>query len=203
MEPFPFDEHYITGLRNRDPEVESHFAAFFKMPVWLKARRQLRAPDLAEDATQETMLRVLRYFRSGKTMEFPERLPAFVQSICHNVTLEMLRAKGRYRQVPENSPEPVDTRANLELQVVTSERKRIVAEVLAQLPDKDRELLQLAMLDEMDKGDLCNRLGVNPEYLRVLLYRARQRFRTELLKTGALKEPSPEAKTRPKVRGAG
>jgi RNA polymerase sigma factor (sigma-70 family) len=182
VESFQFDERYINGLRNRDPEIEAHFVAFFKMPIWLKARRQLRAPDMAEDAAQETVLRVLRYFRSGQELKFPERLPAFVQSICHNVTLEMLRAKGRYRQVAENSPDPVDSRANLELQIVTAERKRMVWEVLAQLPDKDRELLRLAMLEDADKVEVCRRLGVKQQYLRVLLFRARQRFRTELLR---------------------
>lgn len=186
MEPFPFDERYITGIRNRDPAIESHFVAHFKMPVWLQARRQLRALDMAEDAAQETVLRVLRYFRTGKTLEFPERLPAFVHSICHNVTLEMLRAKSRYQQAPENSPDPVDTRGNLELQIVTGERKKMVWEVLAQLPDKDRELLQRGVLEEADKDVLCHSLGVNPEYLRVLLFRARQRFRAELLKREAM-----------------
>src|SRR5262249_4260833 len=53
--------------------------------IWLKARRQLRAPDLVEDACQETLLRVLRYFRSGKGLDNRERLPAFVHSVCHNV----------------------------------------------------------------------------------------------------------------------
>jgi len=189
-----FDERYITGIRNRDPEVESHFVAYFKMPVWLKAKRQLRAPDLAEDAVQETVLRVLRYFRSGKKLEFPERLPAFVQSICHNVTLEMLRAKSRFRQVAENSPDPVDTRHSQELQVITEERKQMVRDVLAQLPVKDRELLQQAMLEDVDKEELCRRLGVDQKYLRVLLFRARQRFRAELLKREA---------NQAKSRGAG
>ncbi len=182
MESFQFDERYINGLRSRDPEIEAHFVAFFKMPIWLKARRQLRAPDMAEDAAQETVLRVLRYLRSGQELKFPERLPAFVQSVCHNVTLEMLRAKGRYRQVAENSPDPVDSRCNLDLQIVTAERKRMVWEVLAQLPEKDRELLRLAMMEDADKLEVCRRLGVKQQYLRVLLFRARQRFRTELLR---------------------
>jgi len=195
VETLQFDERYITGIRNRDPEIESHFVAYFKIPVWLKARRQLRAPDMAEDAVQETLLRVLRYFRSGKRLELPARLPAFVQSICLNVTLEMLRAKSRYRQAPENRPDPVDPRGNLELQIVNDERKRMVLEILAQLPDKDRELLQLGVLEAVDKGELCQRIGVNQEYLRVLLFRARQRFRSELIKR--------EAKGRAKSGGAG
>lgn len=194
METSQFDERYIAGLRNRDPEVESHFAAYFRMPVWLKARRQLRTPEEAEDAVQETLLRALRYFNAGKSLEFPERLPAFVLSVCHNVILERLRAKGRDRQAPENTRELVDHRANPELQVVTEQRKQLVWEIVNELPDKDRELL-LALLEEMDTEELCRRFGVKPAYLRVLLYRARQRFRTELEKR--------EAKDRTSTQGAG
>jgi RNA polymerase sigma-70 factor, ECF subfamily len=184
VEPYPFNARYIAGLHERDPEIESHFVAYFKMPLWLKARRQLRATDRAEEAVQETLLRAFRYFRSGKSLEFPERLAAFVHSICHNVTLEMIRANDRYRQAPENSPDPEDPRIDVELEIVTGERQRLVHEVLAQLPDKDRELLQLAAIEEMDKEALCARYGVSPEYMRVLLFRARQRFLAEIRKRG-------------------
>ena len=183
METLPFDERYIAGIRNRDPEIESHFVAYFKMPVWLKARRQLRSLDMAEDAAQETVLRVLRFFRSGKSLESPEKLPAFVHKTCHNVTLEMLRSKSHHPQPPETSIDPVDTRVSVELEIITEERKQMVREILSQLPEKDRELLRLAMLEEMDKDVLCKRYGVNQDYLRVLLHRARLRFRAALLKT--------------------
>ena len=49
METSGFDERYITGLRDSDPEAEAHFVAHFRKPIWLKAQRQLRAPDLVED----------------------------------------------------------------------------------------------------------------------------------------------------------
>jgi DNA-directed RNA polymerase specialized sigma24 family protein len=101
-----FDERYIAGLRDRDPEAEAHFVAHFRKPIWLKAQRQLRAPDMVEDACQETILRVFHYFRSGKGLENPERLPAFVHTVCHNVTLEMIRSKTRYSQMPETGFDP-------------------------------------------------------------------------------------------------
>ena len=192
METLPFDERYLNGIRDRDPDFESHFVAYFKMPIWIKARRQLRSPDLVEDAVQETVLRVLRYFRSGKTLQHPERLPAFVHSVCHNVTLEMIRAKSRSPQMAE-AADPMDHRADLELHIISQERKRIVREILTQLPDKDRELLRLAVLEDLDKEELCRRFGTNEDYLRVLLHRARLRFRAALQKA--------ESKTT--ARGAG
>lgn len=182
METSGFDERYIIGLRDRDPEAEAHFVAHFRKPVWLKALRQLRAPDLVEDACQETFLRVFHYFRSGKRLENPERLPAFVHSVCHNVTLEMIRSKTRYHQMPETGYDPPDERASPHGELVTREREQLVREILASLPEKDRDLLRLAMLEEVDKAQLCRRFGVSEEYLRVLLFRARKHFREELLK---------------------
>jgi RNA polymerase sigma-70 factor, ECF subfamily len=177
-----FDERYIAGLRDRDPEAEAHFVAHFRKPIWLKAQRQLRAPDLAEDACQETLLRVFLYFRSGKQLENPERLPAFVHTVCHNVTLEMIRSKTRYSQMPESGYDTPDSGSGPHGELVTRERKELVREILAGLPEKDRDLLRMAMLEEADKEELCKRFDASEPYLRVLLHRARTRFRDELLK---------------------
>ena len=182
LETSCFDERYITGLRDRDPEAEAHFVAHFRKPIRLKAMRQLRAPDLVEDACQETILRVFHYFRSGKRLENPERLPAFVHTVCHNVTLEMIRSKTRYNQMPESGYDLPDSGSGPHGQLVTRERQELVREILSQLPEKDRELLRLAMLEEVDRAELCKRFGASEEYLRVLLCRARMRFRDELLK---------------------
>ena len=182
METSRFDERYIAGLRDCDPEAEAHFVAHFRKPIWLKAQRQLRAPDMVEDACQETILRVFHYFRSGKRLENPERLPAFVHTVCHNVTLEMIRSKTRYSQMPETGCDPADNRASPHGELVTREREELVRQILTSLPERDRDLLRLAMLEEVDKAELCGRFHVNEEYLRVLLYRARMRFRDELLK---------------------
>ena len=182
METPCFDERYIAGLRDRNPEAEAHFVAYFRKPIWLKAQRQLRAPDLAEDACQETLLRVFHYFRSGKQLENPERLPAFVHTVCHNVTLEMIRSKTRYSQMPETGYDAPDSGSGPHGDLVTRERKELVREILASLPERDRDLLRLAMLEEADKAELCKRFDASEQYLRVLLHRARMRFRDELLK---------------------
>jgi RNA polymerase sigma factor (sigma-70 family) len=177
-----FDDRYIEGLRGWNAEAEAQFVAYFRVPIWLKARRQLRAPDLVEDACQETLLRVLRYFRSGKGLDNPERLPAFVHSVCHNVTLEMIRTRTRYAQIPENGYDCADMRDDAFQDVVTDERKKRVRQILAKLSKKDRDLLRLAVLEEKDKQELCQRFGTNEDYLRVLLHRARMRFRAAHLK---------------------
>src|SRR3954469_2674844 len=90
-----FDENYLRALRDRDQEAEDFLVSRFFQPVKLKLRARLRSPELVQDACQETFLRVLTYFQSGKTLNNPASLPGFIHSVAHNVALELLRAHTR------------------------------------------------------------------------------------------------------------
>jgi RNA polymerase sigma-70 factor (ECF subfamily) len=57
-----------------------------------------------------------------------------------------------------------------------------VREILVDLPPRDRDLLKAVFLDERDRDEVCRQFGVDREYLRVLLFRAKQDFKTEYLK---------------------
>jgi RNA polymerase sigma-70 factor, ECF subfamily len=180
---FLFDEKYLRALQNRDPETENHLVVSFSRAIQAKLQNRLRWPELVQDARQETFLRVFAYFRSGKTLTNPASLPGFVHGVCHNVALEFLRSHTRHDQIAENLPEPVDTSSDPEGQMVTAERKQIVRKLLGELPVKDRELLRRVLLEEEDKNAVSKELGVDRNYLRVLLYRARLRFKAALLES--------------------
>ena len=49
--------------------------------------------------------------------------------------------------------------------------------VLDELPPKDSEILRMLFLQDLDKADLCRKFHVTGDYLRVLLHRAKSRFR--------------------------
>lgn len=180
---FLFDENYLRALQNRDTETENHLVASFSKAIQAKLHSRLRWPELVQDARQETFLRVFMYFRSGKTLANPASLPGFVHGVCHNVAMEFLRSHTRHDQIAENVPEPVDTSSDPEGQMVTAERKEIVRKLLGELPVKDRELLRRVLLEEEDKDAVSKELGVDRNYLRVLLYRARLRFKAALVES--------------------
>jgi DNA-directed RNA polymerase specialized sigma24 family protein len=48
------------------------------------------------------------------------------------------------------------------------------------MPSADREILRLTLLEEEDRDEVCRKMGVNRGYLRVLLHRAKQRFKEAL-----------------------
>ena len=173
----PFDANYLRALKDKNPDAEALLVSHFSGPIRSKLRARLRSPELVQDACQETFLRVFNYFRSGKTLDNPASLPGFVHSVCHNISLEFLRAHTRHDQIADNAPEPADTRLSPEARMVTEERKELVAKVLEEMVDKDRKLLRRMFLDEEDKDVVCREFNVDRAYLRVLVHRARIRFR--------------------------
>jgi RNA polymerase sigma factor (sigma-70 family) len=90
---------------------------------------------------------------------------------------ELLRGETQH-EGRESEIEPADERVDLEAPLVNEQRRRQVDKVLEELPRKDRELLRMVFLEERDKREVCKRFKVTEEYLRVLLYRAKLRFRS-------------------------
>jgi RNA polymerase sigma-70 factor (ECF subfamily) len=178
-----FDSEYVQRLAQADPETERDFTNYFRELLSIKLRSRLRSPDLVEDATQETFLRVLRSLRQNG-IDNPEALGSFVNSVCNNVLFELYRQQSRLTEEPSDRPssdEPVEE------ELVTAEERRDVRQVLSELPEKDSLILRWLFFDERDKEEICRTLGVDREYLRVLVHRAKNRFRTDWLKRTATK----------------
>ena len=57
---------------------------------------------------------------------------------------------------------------------------------LAALPEKERELLRWLFFEDRDKDLICKELNVDRNYLRVLLHRAKARFRQQFTDEGTM-----------------
>jgi RNA polymerase sigma-70 factor (ECF subfamily) len=180
---FEFDRTYVDRLVAEDPEVEHHFARYFGDLLSLKLRSRLRSAALVEDAKQETFTRVLITLKQKGGMTAPETLGAFVNSVCNNVLFEMYRAGSRVAQLEDEFDQP-DGRSSAETTIMAKEQRERVREVLGALPEKDGELLRWLFFDDRDKDVICKELNVDRNYLRVLLHRAKARFREQFTDEG-------------------
>ena len=175
-----FDREYIDRLAAGDPETEEHFTRYFGDLLSIKLRSRLRSAAVIDDVKQETFLRVLATVRGKRTIDSPGGFGAFVNSVCNHVLFETYRSHSRVAALDEDAaPEIPDTAIDSETHVVATEERAHVREILATLPEKEKELLQWLFFDECDKDEICRRLNVDRNYLRVLLHRAKQRFRIE------------------------
>ena len=179
----PFDAPYVERLRSGDFRTQEHFVAYFTELIQLKLRARLRTPQAIEDVRQETFARVFATLRSPEGIRQPERLGAFVNSVCNNVLLEHYRASSRDSSLedePEQDfPDPV---IDVLGAVAARQMEEKVREILEELPERDRRLIREVFLEERDKDEVCRDFGVDRDYLRVLLHRAKQSFKSLYLK---------------------
>jgi RNA polymerase sigma-70 factor, ECF subfamily len=171
-----FDAEYVRKLADGDPATESHFSAYFEKCILTKMRARKVSVDMAEDVRQETLFRVLKSLRQGSGVSQPERFGAFVNSVSNNVFLELSHKQSRHTLMDEDTPEPVDKAAGAESKLITEEQKQMVAAVLDELLPKEREILRLVFFEEVDRRQISEQFQVDPDYLRVLLHRAKSKF---------------------------
>ena len=185
-----FDAPYVERLRSGDFRTQEHFVAYFSELIQLKLRARLRSPQAIEDVRQETFVRVFAALRSPGGIRQPERLGAFVNSICNNVLLEHYRSSSRSDSLddePQNElPDPV---MDVLGAVAAKQMEEKVREILDEMPERDRRILREVFLEERDKDDVCRDFGVDRDYLRVLLHRAKQSFKSLYLKNIGRRPP--------------
>lgn len=174
-----FDRSYIDRLIAEDPETERHFTRYFGDLLSLKLRSRLRSPALVEDARQETFLRVLTTLKQKNGLETPGSLGAFVNSVCNNVLFELYRSEGRATQMDEDRDVSDDGASGVEMSMLAGEERDQVRRALAGLPDRERNLIRWIFFEERNKDEVCRELNIDRNYLRVLLHRAKTRFREQ------------------------
>lgn len=184
-----FDEPYVERLQAGDFRTQEHFVAYFSELIQLKLRSRLNSPQAIEDVRQETFARVFAALRGGKIRQ-PDRLGAFVNSMCNNVLLEHYRSSSRQDSLDdEEQPEIPDAKVDVLGAVANKQMAEKVREILEEMPERDRRLLREVFLEERDKDDVCNDFGVDREYLRVLLHRAKQVFKSMYLRNVESRPP--------------
>jgi len=96
--------------------------------------------------------------------------------------------------------QPESPEEGVEAVMVAADEHHRVRTAMTALPEKDRQVLRWLFFEERDKDDVCRALGVDRQYLRVLVHRAKARLRDALLESPAGPRPmpaSPGAETAP------
>jgi len=175
-----FDDDYLERLRADEYRTQKHFVGYFSKLLLIKLKPRLRSRQDVEDVQQIIFARFFQNLRKENGIRDAKCLGSYVNSICNNVLLEHYR-----RRVPEQIDDPIantipDPGKNAEQIVVDEETNRIVREILESLPERDQRILREVFLEERDKDEVCKDYGVSRSYLRVLVLRAKNKFREKM-----------------------
>lgn len=182
LDLFKFDKEYVDRLRDGEPETEAHFVSYFGQILGIMLRARRLPPERVDDIRQEALTRVIAILRRDGGIREPERFGAFVSSVCKNVLRENARDWAKNLSLQENQIDVPDKIVDLERSLISKETKKKVREILNEMNPRDRDLLRAIFLEEKDKDEICTQFGADREYLRVLLYRAKERFRSSFLR---------------------
>lgn len=185
MEFYAFDEVYLERLRSGDFRTEQHFVTYFSQLIQLKLRSRVPSADVVEELRQEVFARVFTALRSKDGIRQGDRLGPFVNSVCNFVLLEYYRSSSRTTSLQEDDEEEVeipDPKVDVLGTIMSQQTASHVQSVLDDLGERDRRLLKAVFLDEQDKDEVCRDFKVDRDYLRVLLHRAKQTFKSQFLK---------------------
>lgn len=130
-----------------------------------------RDPLLADDVAAETFLVAWRRFD-----EVPPNAVPWLIGVARNLRLNERRRARRQTAVSDRlAREPVPTTS--EDDTVASD---LVEAALTSLPERDREILLLAVWEDLDPAGIAQALGCSKANVSVRLHRARRRFSEEL-----------------------
>jgi RNA polymerase sigma factor (sigma-70 family) len=144
------------------------------------AYRVLRDEALSEDAVQEAFLGLWR--NAGSFI--PERAKAstWILTLVHRRAVDLVRREQRRRAEPiEGAPEPAVGSAE-EAAWLRLDRERVQG-ALAQLPDQQREAIELAYYGGYTQSELAERLGQPLGTIKSRMFSGLTRLR-ELLDEG-------------------
>ena len=178
MDFFTFDDEYVRRLREGDRWTEEHFLSYFQQLLLIKLRRRLPSLDAIDDVRQEVFVRVFRTLRQpGGGIHDGRKLGAFVNTVCNNVLLEQYRNKRNHTEPLLDDHLEVATSEDVENALLSAEERQLVRRVIDDLPKRDADILRALFLHEREADDVCREFGIDRGYLRVLVHRAKDKFR--------------------------
>jgi RNA polymerase sigma-70 factor, ECF subfamily len=142
----------------------------------------LRSHHDAEDATQETFMRVLRY---GHKLARVEDCKTWLARIAWRVAVDRNKQRERKREIPLDDPEKplpevASSDAAADEALHGAQVGDVVERMIAALPEKLRQPLILSTVEEMSPREVAATLGINEAAVRSRVFRARQILREKL-----------------------
>jgi RNA polymerase sigma-70 factor, ECF subfamily len=143
--------------------------------VFRTVRAILRSDTDAEEVTQDAMLTVLtsldRYSpRSGT------RFVAWVTTIAMNTARRRFRRRRPELIDPNALPQVPDDTADPERDADSARQRAALLKALAELDEREREIVSLRYGSELDAGEIARMLGLEAANVRKILERTRVRL---------------------------
>jgi len=170
----PDESFLIARARRGDPSAFEEIVRLYQRRVYGVALRIVRAHDVADDVTQEAFLRA---WRSLDRFELGRPFGPWVCRIAANLAVNHVRSpRAREEGLPDghaetrtNAPGPLGA-------LLDAEGASVLERAMGQLPQEQRAVLVLRVVEELSYAEIAETLGISPGTVMSRLFRARERL---------------------------
>jgi RNA polymerase sigma-70 factor, ECF subfamily len=138
----------------------------------------LKDEEETRDAVQDLMLKL---WAKRNDLDKCDNMNAYIVSSAKNYCFDLLKKKRPERISRNEEFKILNIQAN-ELSQDVKEKHEQVHRIIANLPDKYREVIRLRDIDGFSFDEIKEITGFETPYIRVILSRSRLRVKSELLK---------------------
>ncbi|HVS16281.1 MAG TPA: sigma-70 family RNA polymerase sigma factor [Thermoanaerobaculia bacterium] len=168
----------VARHRQGDPEAFDEYYRRYSGLIYNLTLRQSGDPELAQDLSQEVLLRV---YRSLGRFGGRSTLKTWTYRVCINLcrsrlgrkrlpTLSLEREDGSVREVPDDQPGP-------EARAISSDERRLLSEALPLVDLPFREAVVLRDLEDLSYQEIADVLRVPIGTVRSRIARGREQLR--------------------------
>jgi RNA polymerase sigma-70 factor (ECF subfamily) len=151
--------HLIQQVANQDRDAFSQLYDRFSTLVFTLAMRMLKARSDAEDLLQEVFVQV---WRQAQVYSAERGSPeAWIINIARSRAIDKIRSIRRMQKsfVLTDDPAQAESSDNVESSAAESETRLAMNSALANLPDTQRKVLELAYFDGLTQSEIADRLA--------------------------------------------
>jgi RNA polymerase sigma-70 factor (ECF subfamily) len=176
--------HLIQQVAKQDRDAFSQLYDRFSTLVFTLAMRMLKARSDAEDLLREVFVQVWRQAQNYSAERgSPE---AWIINIARSRAIDKIRSIRRMQKsfVLTDDPARAESPENVESSAAESETRLTMNSALANLPDPQRKVLELAYFDGLTQNEIADRLaeplGTVKTRMRSGIQRLREMLGTQL-----------------------
>ena len=165
---------WVRAALDGDQRAFAHLVDAYKVPVYNICCRMLGNPSDAEDAAQETFVRV--YSRLG-SYDPQLKLSSWILAVASHFCIDRLRRQHiKWQSLDELLPtlEVRDESAQPEDLLLLDERRSEVGALLQSLPPEYRIVITLRYWEDLSYEEISGTLGCTESAVKSRLYRARE-----------------------------
>jgi len=170
------DHYYIKKTLNGDTNAFSFLVKRYENMVFTIALKMMHNREEAEDVAQEAFI---KSFKALKRFKGDAKFSTWLYRISYNHCLDKIKEKKRFVH-PENIDEFNNAELDIDSDILSvieaKERSVIIEEALKKLKNEEQLIMTLYYFEEQSIKEIGKVLGINPNNVKIKLYRSRNKL---------------------------